>query len=87
MSESVLLLAIRINVNHLSDLPVVYLQGYGDVFIRKIKQKHTLARNYFSRLPGMAELIRKQKMDNAQSMAPGPSSLTGHAMTSQPQKV
>ncbi|ESP01005.1 hypothetical protein LOTGIDRAFT_52457, partial [Lottia gigantea] len=32
-------------------------EGYGQVFIHKIKQKHTLARNYFSRLPGMAEII------------------------------
>ncbi|XP_046580375.1 IQ and ubiquitin-like domain-containing protein [Haliotis rubra] len=35
-------------------------EGYGQVFILKVKQKHTLARNYFSRLPGMAELIRKR---------------------------
>ncbi|XP_071082848.1 IQ motif and ubiquitin-like domain-containing protein isoform X1 [Haliotis cracherodii] len=35
-------------------------EGYGQVFIHKVKQKHTLARNYFSRLPGMAELIRKR---------------------------
>ncbi|XP_067684534.1 IQ motif and ubiquitin-like domain-containing protein [Haliotis asinina] len=35
-------------------------EGYGHVFIHKVKQKHTLARNYFSRLPGMAELIRKR---------------------------
>ncbi|XP_072050656.1 IQ motif and ubiquitin-like domain-containing protein [Amphiura filiformis] len=35
-------------------------KGYGRVFCHKIKTKHTLARNYFSRLPGMAEHIRTQ---------------------------
>ena len=33
-------------------------QGYGTVFIHKVEHKHTLARNYFSRLPGMAEHMR-----------------------------
>ncbi|XP_071807363.1 IQ motif and ubiquitin-like domain-containing protein [Asterias amurensis] len=33
-------------------------KGYGRVFCHKVNTKHTLARNYFSRLPGMAEHMR-----------------------------
>lgn len=35
------------------------LQAYGRMFIGKILHKHVLARNYFSRLPGMAEHMKK----------------------------
>ncbi|XP_033102972.1 IQ and ubiquitin-like domain-containing protein isoform X1 [Anneissia japonica] len=35
-------------------------KGYGHVFCHKIKTKHTLAKNYFSRLPGMADHIQMQ---------------------------
>ncbi|XP_071961222.1 IQ motif and ubiquitin-like domain-containing protein [Antedon mediterranea] len=35
--------------------------GYGHVFCHKIKTKHTLAKNYFSRLPGMSEHIHMKK--------------------------
>ncbi|XP_002734642.2 IQ motif and ubiquitin-like domain-containing protein [Saccoglossus kowalevskii] len=35
-------------------------ESYGRVFCHKIRSKHTLARNYFSRLPGMAEHMRKK---------------------------
>ncbi|XP_033745272.1 IQ and ubiquitin-like domain-containing protein [Pecten maximus] len=45
-------------------------EGYGSVFIHKVQQKHTLARNYFSRLPGMAEHIRIRA--NERSMPSGP---------------
>ncbi|XP_060080948.1 IQ and ubiquitin-like domain-containing protein [Ylistrum balloti] len=45
-------------------------EGYGSVFIHKVQQKHTLARNYFSRLPGMAEHIRIRA--NEKSMPSGP---------------
>lgn len=38
-------------------------QGYGQVFIQKVQQKHVLARNYFSRLPGMAEHLRAKAND------------------------
>lgn len=38
-------------------------QGYGQVFIQKVQQKHVLARNYFSRLPGMAEHLRAMAND------------------------
>lgn len=38
-------------------------QGYGQVFIQKVQQKHVLARNYFSRLPGMAEHLRVMAND------------------------
>ena len=72
-------------VNYLGLL--VLWQGYGDVFIHKVKQKHTLARNYFSRLPGMAELIRQHAADNTQTMAPGPSTIAGQALSMQTQKV
>jgi len=40
------------------------------VFIHKVQQKHTLARNYFSRLPGMAEHIRIKA--NEKMMPSGP---------------
>ncbi|XP_076078527.1 IQ motif and ubiquitin-like domain-containing protein isoform X3 [Mytilus galloprovincialis] len=46
-------------------------EGYGQVFMQKVKQKHTLARNYFSRLPGMAEHVREKA--NEKSMISGPS--------------
>ncbi|XP_022103936.1 IQ and ubiquitin-like domain-containing protein [Acanthaster planci] len=35
-------------------------KGYGRVFCHKVNTKHTLARNYFSRLPGMAEHMRQK---------------------------
>ncbi|XP_020618722.1 IQ and ubiquitin-like domain-containing protein [Orbicella faveolata] len=34
-------------------------EAYGRMFIGKILHKHVLARNYFSRLPGMAEHMKK----------------------------
>lgn len=46
-------------------------EGYGQVFMHKVKQKHTLARNYFSRLPGMAEHVKEKA--NEKSMVSGPS--------------
>lgn len=33
------------------------LQGYGRLFIHKIKHKHILAKNYFSQIPVLASLI------------------------------
>lgn len=45
-------------------------EGYGHVFIQKIQQKHVLARNYFSRLPGMAEHIKEKA--NEREMRSGP---------------
>lgn len=39
--------------------------------MQKVKQKHTLARNYFSRLPGMAEHVKEKA--NEKSMVSGPS--------------
>jgi len=36
-----------------------YLQGYGRLFIHKIKHKHILAKNYFSQVPVLASLILK----------------------------
>ena len=77
------LLFICVPVHHQCTLP---FQGYGDVFIQKVKQKHTLARNYFSRLPGMAELMRQHGSEKA-NMAPGPSTIAGHSFPMQPQKV
>ncbi|XP_034306877.2 IQ motif and ubiquitin-like domain-containing protein isoform X1 [Magallana gigas] len=38
-------------------------EGYGQVFIQKVQQKHVLARNYFSRLPGMSEHLRVMAND------------------------
>ena len=57
-----------------------FLQGYGHVFIQKIQQKHVLARNYFSRLPGMAELIKEKA--NERDMRSGPS-IHGQAVSVQ----
>ena len=34
------------------------LQAYGAPFIQKIKQKHLLAQNYFSRIPEMADEMK-----------------------------
>ncbi|KAL3853468.1 hypothetical protein ACJMK2_017004 [Sinanodonta woodiana] len=42
-------------------------EGYGQVFINRINQKHVLARNYFSRLPGMAEHVREQANKKSKS--------------------
>lgn len=42
---------------------ICHFQGYGQVFIQKVQQKHVLARNYFSRLPGMAEHLRAKAND------------------------
>jgi hypothetical protein len=39
------------------------LKNYGDVFIRKVKQKHMVAKSYFSKLPGISEHIRKKEAD------------------------
>lgn len=50
--------------------------GYGRVFSHKIHTKHTLARNYFSRLPGMSEHMRTQ----ATQLKPGNSIATKPAM-------
>lgn len=33
-------------------------QGYGKELVHKVLRKHALARNYFSRLPGMSEFMR-----------------------------
>ncbi|XP_075713282.1 IQ motif and ubiquitin-like domain-containing protein [Rhinoderma darwinii] len=36
-------------------------QAYGIVFIRKIKHRHTLAKNYFSQIPEMAAFLHREK--------------------------
>ncbi|XP_040267691.1 IQ and ubiquitin-like domain-containing protein [Bufo bufo] len=38
-------------------------QAYGIVFIRKIKHRHTLAKNYFSQIPEMAPFLHREKSD------------------------
>ncbi|GFO15604.1 Iq and ubiquitin-like domain-containing protein [Plakobranchus ocellatus] len=55
-------------------------EGYGHVFIHKVTQKHNFARNYFSRLPGMAEALR-QKVGSRDlpSTTTGPS-VAGHSV-------
>ncbi|PIK40278.1 putative IQ and ubiquitin-like domain-containing protein isoform X1 [Apostichopus japonicus] len=40
-------------------------KNYGRVFCHKIRTKHTLARNYFSRLPGMAKAMRAKSHTGA----------------------
>lgn len=39
------------------------MQAYGIVFIRKIKHRHTLAKNYFSQIPEMAPFLHGEKSD------------------------
>jgi len=53
-------------------------EAYGRTFIHRVKHKHTLARNYFSRLPGMAEYMRASSTPT--SRAP---SVAGRALTTQ----
>lgn len=36
--------------------------SYGEPFIKKIKQKHAMARNYFSKLPNISEYLRKMEL-------------------------
>lgn len=38
--------------------------------MHRVKQKHTLARNYFSRLPGMAEHVRERANEKTMSLGP-----------------
>ena len=63
-----------------TDIPLytyfIYPQGYGRVFCHKIHTKHTLAKNYFSRLPGMAEHLHNK----ANQPKPG-HSITAKAVT------
>jgi hypothetical protein len=55
-------------------------EAYGQVFINKIQHKHTLARIYFSRLPGMSEQLRT-KASGSQRL-PGPGQVVGtHMLT------
>ena len=39
-----------------------FKQSYGEPFIKKIKQKHAMARNYFSKLPNISEYLRKMEL-------------------------
>lgn len=55
-------------------------EGYGNVFIQKIQQKHVLARNYFSRLPGIAEHVRERANDRDTRSGP---SIQGQAVSVQ----
>ncbi|KAH9490582.1 hypothetical protein Btru_033588 [Bulinus truncatus] len=48
-------------------------EGYGQVFIHKVTQKHNFARNYFSRLPGMSEVLRKKIEESEKEKPKGPS--------------
>ncbi|XP_070559447.1 IQ motif and ubiquitin-like domain-containing protein [Ptychodera flava] len=57
-------------------------ESYGRVFCHKIRSKQTLSRNYFSRLPGMAEHMRKK----ASQPKPG-HSLGSRAVTFQSTKA
>ncbi|XP_073252451.1 IQ motif and ubiquitin-like domain-containing protein [Porites lutea] len=44
-------------------------EAYGRMFIGKILHKHVLARNYFSRLPGMAEHMKKKISGQTRGLA------------------
>ena len=50
----------------------VALQAYGRMFIGKILHKHVLARNYFSRLPGMAEHMKTKIAGQNTGLHQGP---------------
>jgi len=52
-------------------------EAYGKTFIHKVKHKHTLARNYFSRLPGMAEHLRSSDQEKTTKRGP---SVAGRAV-------
>ncbi|XP_059171767.1 IQ and ubiquitin-like domain-containing protein [Physella acuta] len=54
-------------------------EGYGQVFIHKVTQKHNFARNYFSRLPGMSEILRK-KIGAAENSAANAPAVSGHTV-------
>lgn len=38
---------------------IITFKNYGEPFVKKIKQKHVMAKNYFSKLPGIADYLRK----------------------------
>ncbi|GFR93086.1 IQ and ubiquitin-like domain-containing protein [Elysia marginata] len=63
------------------------LQGYGHVFIHKVTQKHNFARNYFSRLPGMAEALRQKVGSRELPSATAGPSVAGHSVPKAAQKV
>ena len=44
-------------------------QAYGRMFIGKILHKHLLARNYFSRLPGMAQHMKQKISGKTRGLA------------------
>ncbi|WAR27195.1 IQUB-like protein [Mya arenaria] len=55
-------------------------EGYGQVFIQKVQQKHVLARNYFSRMPGMAEHVKERASERDTRSGP---SIQGQSVTVQ----
>ena len=52
-----------------SNFCISFHQAYGRMFIGKILHKHVLARNYFSRLPGMAEHMKKKISGQTRGLA------------------
>jgi len=58
----------HLRVDHLAE-------SYGTVFMNKIRDKHTVARIYFSKLPGMSEQLRKKS-----KKMPGPQELCGKSV-------
>ncbi|RUS86012.1 hypothetical protein EGW08_006224 [Elysia chlorotica] len=55
-------------------------EGYGHVFIHKVTQKHNFARNYFSRLPGMAEVLRQKAGSRDLPSGTNGPSVAGHSV-------
>ena len=45
-------------------------QAYGKILVHKVEHKQTLAQNYFSRLPGMAEQLRSRVVASQKPRAP-----------------
>ena len=72
MKQHVLLSYCCLLISNYKTKIFLELQAYGKTLIHKVKHKHTLARNYFSRLPGMAEFMRTRG-DSGKVMAKGPS--------------
>lgn len=50
---------------HHTNARCFHLQAYDVVVIRNVKQKHTLARKYFSQIPAMAEYLHNAEIQPA----------------------
>ena len=42
---------------------ILIVQAYGAQFVQKVHHRHVLARNYFSRVPGMMEKMEEKVLE------------------------